>query len=257
MHMLRPLVVLASIVAVVTSACATGTPSGSPQTQSLTPAPSQVASPTASPAEISFLVFETPNLTADYWDKAIKRFTDKHPNITVTKITSPDIDRTKYAKQLLATGQFPDVFIALNVAEFAESGALLALPEDRLQDFMQPMAGAVDGKQLLTPWGSQAIPLIYYNADVFEQLGLSEPNNWAEFLALAETIKGAGKTALLAGGGNAPWASSILLDGIISVDVLGTQPDWLSRRKPARSSSLTRCSRPPFRSGWIWSSGAT
>ncbi|HEY2948080.1 MAG TPA: ABC transporter substrate-binding protein, partial [Micromonosporaceae bacterium] len=59
--------------------------------------------------EITFLVFETPNLTPQYWDAAIKRVTDKYPDITVKKLVSPDQDRTTYAKQLLTSGQFPDV----------------------------------------------------------------------------------------------------------------------------------------------------
>ena len=62
---------------------------------------------------ISFLTFETPNLTAAYWDAAIKRVTDKYPDIKVKKLVSPTADgRTDYAKQLLQSGQFPDVMIA-------------------------------------------------------------------------------------------------------------------------------------------------
>lgn len=44
--------------------------------------------------EITFLVFETPNLTPQYWDAAIKRVTDQHPDISVKKLVSPDQDRT-------------------------------------------------------------------------------------------------------------------------------------------------------------------
>src|SRR5947208_8315890 len=73
---------------------------------------------TAAPGskEISFLVFETPNLTPQYWDAAIKRVTDKHPEIKVNKLVSPDQDRTAYAKTLLTSGQFPDVMIAVSPA---------------------------------------------------------------------------------------------------------------------------------------------
>src|SRR6266540_1950987 len=76
--------------------------------------------------EITFLVFETPNLTPQYWDAAIKRVTDKHPEISVKKLVSPDQDRTTYAKQLLTSGQFPDVMIAVSPAGFAEAGNLYA-----------------------------------------------------------------------------------------------------------------------------------
>src|SRR6266511_2656032 len=50
----------------------------------------------AGPKEISFLTFETPNLNAAYWDAAIKRVTDKHPDIKVNKLVSPTQDRTAY-----------------------------------------------------------------------------------------------------------------------------------------------------------------
>ncbi len=44
--------------------------------------------------EITFLTFETPNLTPQYWDAAIKRITDKYPDITVKKLVSPTEHRT-------------------------------------------------------------------------------------------------------------------------------------------------------------------
>src|SRR4051794_989101 len=70
--------------------------------------------------EISFLTFETPNLTPQYWDAAIKRITDANPGITVKKLVAPTQDRTAYAKQLLQAGQLPDVMIAVSPAGFAE-----------------------------------------------------------------------------------------------------------------------------------------
>src|SRR5262245_9261099 len=46
---------------------------------------------------ISFLTFETPNLTPAYWDAAIKRITDKYPDIKVNKLVAPTADgRTDY-----------------------------------------------------------------------------------------------------------------------------------------------------------------
>jgi len=48
---------------------------------------------------ITFLTFETPKLSAAYWDAAIKRVTDKYPGITVKNLVSPTADgRTDYAK---------------------------------------------------------------------------------------------------------------------------------------------------------------
>lgn len=52
----------------------------------------------AATAELSFLVFETPNLNAEYWDKNIAAVSANIPGLTINKIVSPDADRTKYAK---------------------------------------------------------------------------------------------------------------------------------------------------------------
>ena len=88
--------------------------------------------------EITFLTFETPNLTPAYWDAAIKRVTDKNPGIKVKKLVAPTADgRTSYAKQLLQSGQFPDVMIAVDSAGFAEAGNLYAWTPDELKDFQK------------------------------------------------------------------------------------------------------------------------
>jgi multiple sugar transport system substrate-binding protein len=57
---------------------------------------------------------------------------------------------------------------------------------------------SVDGNQYGVPatyyqWG------IYYNADIFEELGLSEPSTWEEFMSVNETIKNAGYTPITIG----------------------------------------------------------
>jgi ABC-type glycerol-3-phosphate transport system substrate-binding protein len=39
--------------------------------------------------DITFLTFETPNLSAAYWDAAIKRVTDRYSGIKVKKLVAP------------------------------------------------------------------------------------------------------------------------------------------------------------------------
>src|SRR2546430_16360011 len=121
--------------------------------------------------EISFLTFETPNLTPQYWDAAIKRVTDKNPDITVKKLVSPTQDRTAYAKQLLTSGQFPDVMIAVSPAGFAEAGNLYAWTDAELKDFQFPHNGAVNGKAYQLPANTQTIPIDNYNKAHLTQAG--------------------------------------------------------------------------------------
>src|SRR6266498_1738213 len=53
---------------------------------------SNTGSTSSGDKEITFLTFETPNLTPAYWDAAIKRVTDKNPGIKVKKLVAPTAD---------------------------------------------------------------------------------------------------------------------------------------------------------------------
>ncbi|MFI6289930.1 ABC transporter substrate-binding protein, partial [Nonomuraea sp. NPDC050790] len=134
------------------------------------------ASASGGKKEISFLVFETPNLTPQYWDEAIKRVTDKHPDLVVKKIVAPSAgERNAYAKQLLASGQLPDVMQAIAPAGFAESGNLHAWTEQELAAYEYPRSNPLGGKIYQLPYNSQPTPLVYYNKKLFAQAGISAP----------------------------------------------------------------------------------
>jgi ABC-type glycerol-3-phosphate transport system substrate-binding protein len=183
--------------------------------------------------EITFLTFETPNLTPQYWDAAIKRVTEKNPDIAVKRLVSPTADgRTAYAKQLLQSGQFPDVMIAVSPAGFAEAGNLYAWQPDELKDFVFPTANPIKGKYFQLPANTQTIPPIYYNKKLFAAAGIaSPPKTWAELLDASAKLKAKGSTPFVVGGGKDGFASSMILAGLVSVDVYGKNPDWLTQRR--------------------------
>jgi multiple sugar transport system substrate-binding protein len=183
--------------------------------------------------EISFLTFETPNLTPAYWDAAIKRVTDKHPEIKVKKLVAPTADgRTAYAKQLLQSGQFPDVMIAVTPAGFAEAGELYAWQPDELKDFQFPTANPIKGKYFQLPANTQTIPPVYYNKKMFADAGITTPpTTWAQLLDASAKLKDKGLTPFTVGGGKDGFASSMLLAGVVSVDLYGKNPNWLSQRR--------------------------
>jgi multiple sugar transport system substrate-binding protein len=186
--------------------------------------------------DITFLTFETPNLNAAYWDAAIKRVTDKYPGIKVKKLVSPTADgRTDYAKQLLQSGQFPDVMIAVSPAGFAEAGNLYAWQPDELKDFVFPTANPIKGKYYQLPANTQTIPPIYYNKKMFADAGIaSTPKTWAELLDASAKLKAKGITPFVTGGGKDGFASSMILAGLVSVDVYGKTPDWLTQRRDGK-----------------------
>jgi ABC-type glycerol-3-phosphate transport system substrate-binding protein len=206
----------AVVVAAATSACSVKEPSSSSGQKAIT-----------------FLTFETPNLTPAYWDAAISRVTDKNPDIKVQKLVSPTADgRTDYAKQLLTSGQFPDVMIAVSPAGFAEAGDLYAWSPDELEDFVYPTANPIKGKYCQLPANTQTIPPVYYNKAMFAEAGITAtPATWTQLLAAAAALKAKGRTPFVVGGGKDAFASAMILDGIVSVDVYGTTPDWMTRRR--------------------------
>jgi ABC-type glycerol-3-phosphate transport system substrate-binding protein len=186
--------------------------------------------------EISFLTFETPNLTPEVWDAAIKRVTDKNPDIKVNKLVSPTQDRTAYAKQLLASNQLPDVLIAVSPAGFAEAGALYEWKEEELKDFIYPKNGAINGKVYQLPANTQTIPNVYYNKKLFQQAGISAPpKTWSELLDASAKLKQAGITPFVIGGGKTTHdALGPTFAGILANDVYGKNPNWMADRRAGK-----------------------
>jgi len=191
------------------------------------------SAPTAGKKEVSFLVFETPNLTPEYWDAAIKRVTDKNPDITVKKLVAPDPDRTTYAKQLLSSGQFPDVMIAVSPAGFAEGGNLAEWSEAELKDFVYPKNGAINGKVYQLPANTQTVPVVYYNKKLFADAGITAPpKTYQELIDASAKLKAKGITPFVSGGGKdtvgQAWA------GIIATDVYSKNPNWMHDRRAGK-----------------------
>lgn len=194
--------------------------------------------------EVSFLVFETPNLTPAYWDAAIKRVTDKYPDISVKKLVSPTQDRTTYAKQLLTSGQFPDVMIAVSPAGFAEAGNLYAWTPDELKDFQFPNVGAVKGKVYQLPANTQTIPVVYYNKSLFAQAGISAaPKTYAELLDAAAKLKAKNITPFVVGGVHDALGPTVA--GIMGSEVYAKNANWMHDR---RDGKVKFCG-PEFKAG--------
>jgi multiple sugar transport system substrate-binding protein len=185
--------------------------------------------------EVTFLVFETPNMTPTVWDAAIKRVTDKNPDITVKKIVSPTQDRTAYAKQLLTSGQFPDVMIAVSPAGFAESGNLYAWRPDELKDFSHPGNGAVKGRIYQLPANTQTIPVVYYNKGLFAKAGIAgPPKTYAELLDDAARLKAKGITPFTIGGGHDALGPTFA--GLLGTEVYAKNPRWMHDRRAGKTT---------------------
>ena len=201
---------------------------------SSTPAPA-AGGDAKSAAEITFLTFKSPNLTDEFWKKQVAEIQKTYPKLKVKIEYTPGLDRQGYAKQLLATGNLPDVIWDAPLNDFVKANALLPYETSDLTDISVPTSsGAINGKHYSLTLGAQVIPAIYYNKDDFSKLGISTPKTFAQLETAAEKIKAAGKTPFLIGGGADSWASTIFLDGIITSDVLGSNPAWQEQRKAGK-----------------------
>ncbi|MBG6055325.1 multiple sugar transport system substrate-binding protein [Salinibacterium sp. CAN_S4] len=184
------------------------------------------------PAEITFLTFQSPNLTEQFWEDQVAEIQKTYPNLTVNLEYTPGLDRQDYAKQLLATGTLPDVIWDVPLQDFVSAGALLPYSSEDLAGIDAPEgSGTIDGEHYSLTVGAQVIPLIYYNKDEFDALGIEEPTTFSELKDAAATIAAAGKTPFLIGGGADSWASTIFLDGIITSDVIAADPQWTAARR--------------------------
>src|SRR5260221_607388 len=188
----------------------------------------------ADPVTLVFLTFETPALTSTYWENAIKASLASLPKdsgITVQRIVSPGVDRSTYAKQLLASDQFPDILQSINTQDFVTGNLLTPWDTKWIEDhFVIPMGNALGGKVWQAPTNSQIIPFVFYNQDIFDKVGVKPPTTWDEFVTVGKKIKAAGFKALLTCGAKDPWCTSIALSGVISADLEGATPDWVAQR---------------------------
>jgi multiple sugar transport system substrate-binding protein/raffinose/stachyose/melibiose transport system substrate-binding protein len=182
-------------------------------------------------ATLTYLTFETPSLTASFWDTSIANAQKKVPGLTVKKITAPSTDRDAYAKQLQASGQFPDLLQSITPSTFAQAGLLKPYDQSWVNaNFLLPMGNAYKGKVYIPPTNSQIIPMVFFNKQLFARAGITAPpKTWSDFMAVCAKLKAAGITPMELGGGD-PFAASMPLTGILSADVLGKDPNWLQER---------------------------
>ena len=77
---------------------------------------------------------------------------------------------------------------------YESEGWMDAFPQGTIDYFTDPLDGHMYGVQVDTVW----TPIIYYNKDVFDELGLSEPETWDEFYAVTDALTEGGYIPLSA-----------------------------------------------------------
>lgn len=178
-------------------------------------------------------------------DKLIAEFNKENPDITVKQTAVADA--VTVLKSRLAKNQVPDL-ISLNVSAYydmAQSGLLADLTDTEAYssvtdttalDYMN-VAGQTDDN-LALPWATNA-QIVLYDVDAYNELGLTVPTTWDEFIGNAEVIKESGATPFSFGWKDT-WAAMMLTNSLVAsskpTDLLAqlqsgettfeTQPDW-------------------------------
>lgn len=179
---------------------------------------------------LTYLTFNTPTLTADFWKQSIARAQATVPGLTVKQVVAPSTDRDSYAKQLEASGQFPDLLQSITPSQYTAAGLLQPYDQSWINaNFLLPQGNAIKGKVYIPPTNSQIIPLVFYNKELFKKAGVQPPTTWAQFLQVSAKLKSVGITPIELGG-NDPFAAAVPLTGAISADVLGKDPNWIQER---------------------------
>lgn len=129
----------------------------------------------------------------------LAQFHAEYPSITIQYDPTPATEYDAVLEAQLAAGNGPDLFYLRSFAvsrHLYEQGYLAEL--DTLPGISQNFTDA-----MRVPWATDAglpygVPFIatshaiYYNVNLFEQLGLAIPQTWEELLATAQTIQSAG-----------------------------------------------------------------
>jgi ABC-type glycerol-3-phosphate transport system substrate-binding protein len=213
--MFRRSAVVAAAASLLMLAACTSSPSGGASSASHT---------------LTYLTFDTPDLTPAFWTKSIAAAQATVPGLTIKQVVSPNTDRDTYAKQLEASGQLPDLLESITPSQYTAAGLLQPYDQSWVNaNFLLPLGNAIKGKVYIPPTNSQIIPLVFYNKAQFAAAGVQPPKTWAQFLAVCAKLKAAGRTPIELGG-NDPFAAAMPLTGAISADVLGKDPQWIQQR---------------------------
>ncbi|HAA86126.1 MAG TPA: sugar ABC transporter substrate-binding protein [Kosmotogaceae bacterium] len=137
----------------------------------------------------------------------VDQFRDLYPEYDVVVNTFPHEDFKTLLRTWLGSSDAPDVvtwFAGERMRFFASRGLLEPIDDIFPQGFEADFPAAFksasshDGKIYFLPqswywWG------VYYNTEVFDELGLSVPVTWKQFLDVCQTLKDAGKIPITIG----------------------------------------------------------
>ena len=170
-------------------------------------APTKEAAPTEAPTKEAAPAEEEVTLTLGSWrsddveqmNRILAAFHDEYPNITVKFDPTNPVEYDVTMQTLLEGGTAPDLFYLRSFStsrQQYDAGYLETLEDvPNLQTNFTEAARAPWATDDGVPYGVPFIAVshgIYYNQNIFKELGLEVPTTWEELLADAQKIKDAG-----------------------------------------------------------------
>ena len=179
------------------------------------------AEPTAAegePVTLRVLTWQNPP-TVEFVEGFIEEFEAAHPNITVdysvvnandlqtvtqTRLTANDIDVVAMFGFSNAAQPYMSEVEPQAWQQLIQAGLLMDLTGqpfiDNYDEASISQAGTVDGKVYQINLGRVSYSGVYYNKDMFAELGLEVPTTWDELVAACETVKENGYECMTNGG---------------------------------------------------------
>lgn len=157
----------------------------------------------------SFWEPSTGKETEEALQKIVDSYRVDHPNVNIELVGQSPSGYQDWIKAQMAVDDLPEIQMngAGSLVQMGENGVV----EDISDAFNSPnpynknkiwkdtfVDGALDGAHEFRVENKYNIPLfstgiaMFYNKDIYKELGLSVPNNWNEFIANCEVIKNAG-----------------------------------------------------------------
>lgn len=153
-------------------------------------------------------------------------YMEEHPKVEVRVRTVANIENMDYDKAIVieeALGNFDGIVEMRNVEKYIEQRKVLSLPSEVTEPMKQ--VRQVEGKIYSIPryYSSRGI---IYNKKIFEELEITVPKSYDEFLEICQKLKAKNITPLTVGAGDL-WHLDHWCSILFSINVNQKNPDWL------------------------------
>lgn len=153
-------------------------------------------------AEVVNIKFFTGKVeTVDLLNELIDEFNEANPGINVEQEFQKDASNVIKVK--FASGDVPDI-VTVVTQDYIDQGKYLDLTDeawwDRINPAIRGLCTDVTSDKQYKVASNMTMAGLYYNKEIFDSLGLSEPTSWAEFEDSLTKIKDSGVTPFFMGG---------------------------------------------------------